>query len=354
MTKSKASAGRSETCVAKLMNYIGAFRGKRALVTGGMGFTGSNLAIALVNAGADVTIVDAMIPGYAGNLHNIEPIRDRVTVNFSDIRDANVMNYLVGGQDYVFHLAGQVDHVLSLTNPFPDIDINIKGAAILMEALRWHNPDAKLIYTGTRGQYGPAVSLPVNEEAATHPKGIYEISNLTAEKIIQVYNDVHGIASVLLRLTNCYGPRAQMEHPRYGVVNWFVRLAIADETIKVFGDGRILRDFLYIDDAVDAIIMCALEPKAIGQVLNVGIDQPTDFIELAETVIDVAGSGRWEHAPFTREREAQEPGDFYSDISKIRQLVGWEPRTCLKEGLRATVDFYRQHKAYYWSDDDND
>ena len=203
-----------------------------------------------------------------------------------------------------------------------------------MEALRQHNPSAKVIYTGTRGQYGPAVSLPVNEDAPTHPKGIYEISNLTAEKIIQVYNDVHGIESVLLRLTNTYGPRAQMKHHRYGVVNWFVRLAIDDETIKVFGDGKILRDFLYIDDAVEAILMSALAPEAVGEVLNVGIDKPTDFVELADTLIEVAGSGRWKFAPFSPERKAQEPGDFYSDISKIRRLVGWEPRTSLREGLR--------------------
>ncbi len=333
------------------MDFGGGFRGARALVTGGLGFTGSNLAIGLAEAGAEVTIVDAMIPGYAGNLFNIAPIESRVTVNFCDVRDVNAMNHLARGHDYVFHLAGQVDHILSLSDPFPDIDINIKGTAVVMEALRRHNPTAKLIYTGTRGQYGPAVSLPVNEEAPTHPKGIYEVSNLTAEKIIQVYNDAHGIAAVLLRLTNIYGPRAQMKHPRYGVVNWFVRLAVDDETIQVFGDGRILRDFLYIDDAVEAIMMSALAPEAVGEVLNVGIDKPTDFVELAETVIDVAGSGRWEFAPFTPERKAQEPGDFYSDISKIRRLAGWAPRTSLRDGLRQTVEFYRAHKAHYWGED---
>lgn len=335
----------------KMNNFGNAFKSKRALITGGIGFTGSNLAIALVNAGADVTVMDAMIPGYAGNLFNIEPIRDRVTVNFSDVRDVNVMNYLVQGQDYVFHLAGQVDHVLSLTDPFPDIDMNIKGTAVVMEAVKHHNPTAKVIYTGTRGQYGSAVSLPVSEDAPTHPKGIYEISNLTAEKIIQVYNDVHGIQSVLLRLTNIYGPRAQMKHSRYGVVNWFVRLAVDDATIKVFGDGKILRDYLYIDDAVEAILMCALEPKAVGEVLNVGIDVPTDFIELADTLIEVAGSGRWEFAPFSPERAAQEPGNFYTDISKIRSLVGWEPRTKLRDGLRETVEYYRKNKHHYWGND---
>lgn len=324
------------------------FQGKRALVTGGMGFIGSNLAIKLAELGADVTIVDAMLPGYGGNLFNIAPVRDRVTINYSDIRDANVMNYLVKDQDYVFHLAGQVDHILSLTNPFPDIDMNIKGTAVVMEACKLHNPSAKVIYTGTRGQYGPAIKLPVDEDAPTHPKGIYEISNLTAEKIILVYHDIHNVQSALIRLTNIYGPRAQMLHPRYGVVNWFVRLAVDDDTIKVFGDGQIKRDFLYIDDCVDALLAVAQCDDAYGDIFNVGIDTPTNFVELAETLVDVAGSGRWEFAPFSPERKAQEPGDFYSDISKIRRVVGWEPQTALGDGLTRTVDFYREHKAQYW------
>ena len=325
-----------------------AFKDARVLITGGMGFIGSNLAIALVGLGAEVTIVDAMIPGYGGNLFNIEPIRENVTVNFCDIRDTNVMEYMVTGKDIIFHLAGQVDHVLSLTDPYPDIDMNIKGTAVIMEACKRKNPAVRLIYTGTRGQYGPAISLPVNEEAPTHPRGIYEISNLAAEKIILVYHEVHGIRSILLRLTNIYGPRAQMLHSRYGVVNWFVRLALDNETIKVFGDGQIKRDFLYIDDCVEAMLECALAERAYGEVLNVGIDKPTNFIELAEAVVQVCSSGRWEFAPFSPERKAQEPGDFYSDISKIRHLAGWEPRTSLKDGLTQTVNFYRPHKQHYW------
>ncbi len=329
-------------------SQYGAFKGTRALITGGMGFIGSNLAIALIDLGVEVTIADAMIPGYGGNLFNIEPIKDRVTVNYCDIRDVNVMNYLVKGQDFVFHLAGQVDHILSLTDPFPDIDINIKGTAVIMEACKHHNPAARVIHTGTRGQYGAAVALPVDETAPTHPKGIYEISNLTAEKIIEVYNDIHNIHSVLLRLTNVYGPRAQMLHSRYGVVNWFVRLVIDGTPIKVFGDGKIKRDFLYIDDCIEAILMSAINDAARGEVLNVGVDTPTNFIELADTLIEVSGSGRWEFAPFSPERKAQEPGDFYSDISKIKRLLGWQPVTPLKDGLRTTVDYYRQHKAHYW------
>jgi UDP-glucose 4-epimerase len=324
------------------------FRGSRVLVTGGLGFIGSNLVMQLVELGAIVTIVDAMIPDYGGNLFNIKQVKEKVHLNFCDIRDINAINYLVRGQDYIFHLAGQVSHILSLSNPFPDIEYNIKGVVILMDACMKYNPGVKVIYTGTRGQYGPAIQLPVNEEAPTNPKGIYEISNLMAEKIIKVYNDVHHIPSVLLRLTNIYGPRAQMKHSQYGVVNWFIRLAIDDQTIPVFGDGSILRDFLYVDDCIDALLMCAVCDNAAGEILNLGIDKPTNFVQLAELIVSVAGTGRWEFAPFSPERKAQEPGDFYSDITKIRRIIGWEPVTALEDGLRKTIDYYRKYKTYYW------
>jgi UDP-glucose 4-epimerase len=324
------------------------FAGARALITGGMGFLGSNLARALVARGAHVTIVDAMIPGYGGNLFNLESIQDRVTVNFSDIRDSHVMNYLVRGQDFVFHLAGQVDHILSLSDPFPDIDINVKGTAVVMEACRHHNPGVRVIYTGTRGQYGKPTSLPVAETAATQPLGVYEITNLAAEKIIEAYHLVFGVRSVLLRITNTYGPRSQMLHSRYGVVNWFVRLALDGESIPVFGDGQILRDFLYVDDCVEAMLACAASETAWGQVFNVGVDRPTNFCELAEAVVQAAGSGSWHFAPFSAERKAQEPGDFYSDITKIRGQLGWEPKISLLAGLTETAEFYRQHRQHYW------
>lgn len=314
-----------------------------------MGFVGSNLALRLAEVGANVTVIDSMVPDYGGNEFNLFPMRDRVRVNYCDIRDESAMNYLVRGQDFVFHLAGQVCHLMSLSNPFPDIEINITGTAVLMEALRKNNKDAVVVYTGTRGQYGPSVSLPVNEEAPTNPKGIYEISNLTAEKIIKVYNDVHGVRSVLLRLSNIYGPRSQMKHSRFGVCNWFVRLAIDDQKIQVFGDGTILRDFCYVDDCVDAILRVAVEPKCYGEIFNVGSDIPVSFIELVKDIIEVGGSGGWEYAEFSPERKAQEPGDFYSDISKLSRFTGWRPTTGLKEGLKKTFDYYRKFRDHYWT-----
>jgi len=321
----------------------------RVLVTGGLGFIGSNLVLRLVDLGAEVTIVDAMIPEYGGNLFNVEPVKDRVRIHFGDICDPHAMNWLVRDQDYVFHLAGQVSHVMSLTNPLPDIEFNIKGTAILMEAVRRFHPRAKVVFTGTRGQYGPATKLPVDETAPSNPKGIYEISNLTAEKIIQVYHDIHGIDAVLLRLTNIYGPRAQMRHSQYGVVNWFVRLALDNQTIPIFGAGTIQRDFLFVDDCVEAILRASRAEEANGEILNVGVDRPTNFLELAKFLIEVCGAGAWEFAPFSPERKAQEPGDFYSDITKIRRLVGWEPTTGLKEGLQKTAAYYRAYREHYWT-----
>lgn len=322
--------------------------GKNVLITGGLGFIGSNLAIRLVRDGARVTICDAMIPGYGGNAANIREIEAEIDTHLSDVRDEAEMGRLVAGRDVVFHLAAQVSHVLSLSNPYPDIDINIKGTAVVLEACRKHNPSALVVRSGTRGQYGPAVKLPVSEETPANPRGIYEISQLSAEMICRTYTRIHGIRTVPLRLTNVYGPRGQMKHSQFGVVNWFVRLALAGEPIPLFGTGRILRDFLYVDDCVDALLAAACEPAAVGEVLNVGDDRASTFLEVAEILRDLVPDTRLVFTDFTPERKAQEPGDFVSDITKIRRLTGWEPRVELREGLARTVDFYRERRADYF------
>src|SRR5262249_2729704 len=193
----------------------------------------------LVDVAPRATRLERMPRDHGGNPFNVEPIRGLVTINFSDVRDESSVKYLVRGKDYVFHLAGQNDHILSLTNPFPDIDINIKGSAILLEACKRYNPDVRLVYSGTRGEYGPAVRLPVPEDQPLNPRGIYELSSLTAQRLFQIYHDNHRVRSVTLRLTNIYGERAQMRHNRFGVANWFVRLALDDQTIPVFGDGSL-------------------------------------------------------------------------------------------------------------------
>jgi UDP-glucose 4-epimerase len=322
--------------------------GKRILVTGGLGFIGSNLARRLVSEGARVTLCDAMIEGYGGNPANVREIRSEVVIDTADVRDAAAMERLVAGQDVVFHLAAQVSHVMSLSNPYPDIDINIKGTAVLLEACRKANPDALVVRSGTRGQYGPAVNLPVSEETPSDPRGIYEISQLSAEMICRTYTRIHGIRTVPLRLTNVYGPRGQMKHSQFGVVNWFVRLALDGKPIPIFGSGKILRDFLYVDDCVEALVRAAEEPKAVGEILNVGHDRPSTFLEVAEVLREIIPEARIAFTDFTPERKAQEPGDFVSDITKIRALLGWEPKISLRDGLARTVAFYRERRGDYF------
>ena len=327
---------------------MGALSGKRILITGGLGFIGSNLARRLLSEAATVTLCDAMIEGYGGNPANVREIRDDVAIDTADVRDAAAMERLVAGKDVVFHLAAQVSHVMSLSNPYPDIDINIKGTAVLLEACRKVSPGALIVRSGTRGQYGPAVKLPVSETTPSDPRGIYEISQLSAEMICRTYTRIHGIPTVPLRLTNVYGPRGQMKHSQFGVVNWFVRLALEGRPIPIFGSGKILRDFLYVDDCVEALLLAAMEPKAVGEVLNVGHERPSTFLEVAELLREIVPGTQLEFTDFTPERRAQEPGDFVSDITKIRRLIGWEPRVGLRDGLARTVEFYRERRAEYF------
>jgi UDP-glucose 4-epimerase len=326
----------------------GGLKGKKILVTGGLGFIGSNLCARLVELGATVTIVDNMMPRLGGNLFNVKGIEDQIRINFSDVRDAHSMDYLVKGQEIIFHLAGQVNHVDSIRNPIQDLDINCRGTLVLLESCRKYNREAMIIFAGTRGEYGSSVKLPVAEDHPTNPKGIYAVTNLTAEKMVLVYHDVHNIQGACLRITNTYGPRHQMAHDEYGVVNWFIRKAIDGEMIPVFGDGNILRDFLFVDDTVECFIEIANCPQAYGEVFNVGTGIPFSFIDLAKRIVMVAGTGEVAFTDFTKERKEVEPGDYYTDISKIRGVVGWEPRTGLEEGLRKTIEFYRTYKNQYW------
>jgi UDP-glucose 4-epimerase len=325
------------------------FRDKEVLITGGLGFIGSNLAMALVELGARVTIVDNMLPRQGGNLFNIREIEDRVRVNISDVRNQLSMNHLVKGKDYIFHLAGQVNHVDSMRNPLQDLDINCTGTLVLLEALKAHNRSARLVFAGTRGEYGSSVKLPVDEDHPTNPKGIYAVTNLTAEKMVLVYDDVFGIKGSCLRITNTYGPRHQMEHDEYGVFNWFIRKALDDAVIPVFGDGSILRDFLYVEDLVECVLMLARTEGAYGEVFNVGSGAPVSFHDLARTIVKVVGTGKVDFAEFTRERKEVEPGDYYADISKIKRATGWAPRTTLADGIQKTADYYRTYKKEYWA-----
>jgi UDP-glucose 4-epimerase len=337
--------------MTRILTQYGNLLGKRVLVTGGLGFIGSNLAHCLVALGAKVTLVDSLLPLYGGNFYNLRGIRNKVQVNLCDIRDRPAIEYLVRDQDYIFHLAGQVSHVDSILDPFSDVDINVVGTLVILEAMRKYNPRGRIIFTGTRGQYGASAKLPVDELAPTNPKGMYAITNLTAEKMLLMYHDVHDVRGVSLRITNTYGPRHQMKHNRYGVVNWFVRLAMDDRTIPLMGDGKILRDYLFIEDLVDALLSVALCDDAFGEVFNVGISQGITFMELAKMIVELVGLGRIEYVPFSPERKILEPGDFMGDYRKIEKIIGWRARTELRQGLIKTIDYYRQYQQHYWTPD---
>lgn len=324
------------------------FKDKEVLITGGLGFIGSNLSIELVKLGAHVTIIDNMLPRQGSSLFNIKEIEDKLRVNISDIRNQLSMNHLVKGKDYIFHLAGQVNHVDSMRNPLQDLEINCVGTLVLLEALRHNNKQAKVIFAGTRGEYGASVKLPVNEDHPTNPKGLYAVTNLAAEKMVLVYDDVFGIKGVCLRITNTYGPRHHMMHDEYGVFNWFIRKAMDNEEIPVFGDGRILRDFLYIKDLVSCMLMAATTDEAYGKVFNVGTGIPVSFIDLAKKIVEIAGTGKVAYTEFTQERKEVEPGDYYADISRIKEIVKWSPKVPLDQGIKQTIDFYRKNKKEYW------
>ncbi|RJP29218.1 MAG: NAD-dependent epimerase/dehydratase family protein [Candidatus Omnitrophota bacterium] len=324
------------------------FKNKKILVTGGLGFIGSNLAIALVKQGARLTILDNMLKRQGGNLFNVESIKNDVEIIQSDIRDELSVNNIVKDKELIFHLAGQVSHVDSIRNPLQDLSINVEGTLVILEACRKYNKDAKILFSGTRGQYGNSVRLPVDEGHPMNPRGVYAITNLCAENLVTVYDQIHKIRSIALRITNTYGPRHQMAHDEYGVLNWFIRKAIDNEEIPVFGDGKILRDFLFIDDLVDAMIRIASEEKAYSNVFNVGSGKPTNFIELARLIVKVAGSGRVGFTEFTPERKEIEPGDYYADITKINKCIGWSPKVSLEDGIARTIEYYKRNKEYYW------
>lgn len=322
---------------------------KRVLITGGAGFLGSTLARRLVELGAQVLIVDSMAPGFGGNLFNLTGIEDKIRINFCDIRDRQIMNYLVKDQDVIFHAAGLNDHVRAITDPFPDLEVNIIGTTVLLEAIKNYNPKARVVYLGTRAEYGSIEQLPAKEDAPTNPKGVYEISISTAQRIFQFYHRAHKIPTTCFRITNVYGPRGQMQHNRTGVANWFVRLLLENKAITIMGDGKIMRDFVYVDDVIDALILGAASPEAVGELFNIGIDKPTSFLELAESMVSVLGQGEIQFVPMSAERAAQEPGHFYSDITKISKMLGWKPKTKLTDGLKATFQFYQQHRKQYWT-----
>src|SRR3954468_9094348 len=317
------------------------------MVTGGLGFIGSNLARKLVDLGADVLLVDSLIPAYGGNLFNIDGIAERVHVNVADIRQQSTMNYLVQDRAVIFSLAGQVSHIDSIRDPYTDLEVNCRGQLTMLEACRNHNPSVKVVYAGTRQVYGRPDSLPVTETHLVRPTDVNGIKNAAGEYYHLVYNNVFGVRACSLRLTNVYGPRQLIKHNRQGFIGWFIRTAIEDATIEIYGDGSQLRDFVFVDDAAEAFLRAGASDDCNGEAFNVGGDRPVSHRDLAALLLDLAGNGRVKYVPWPPEKKAIDIGDFYADSSKFRQATGWTPAVSLREGLTRTIAYYREHFDKY-------
>ncbi len=328
-------------------DYRDFYRGRRVMVTGGLGFIGSNLARHLVDLGADVLLVDSLIDDYGGNFFNIDGIADRVHVNVADVRQQSTMNYLVRDRAVIFNLAGQVSHIDSMRDPYTDLEINCRSQLTVLEACRKHNPSVKVVFAGTRQVYGRPDSLPVSEAQLVRPTDVNGINKAAGEYYHLVYNNVFGVRACSLRLTNVYGPRQLIKHNRQGFIGWFIRLAIEGQPIQIYGDGSQLRDFVYVDDAADAFLRAGANDACNGDAFNVGGDVPVSHSDLAAELVRISGKGRVEYVSWPPDKKAIDIGSFYADSTRFMKATGWKPAIPLAEGLRRTIDFYRQHFSEY-------
>jgi UDP-glucose 4-epimerase len=323
------------------------FNGKKVLITGGAGFLGSSLAKKLVSLGADVTIVDAMLPLYGGNLFNLEAIIDRISFVEGDIRDQELMNSVVGGKDIIFNFAAQVSYLDSKEDPFLDLEFNGKGHLTVLEAVRQHAPHARILFSSSRMVYGKILTNPVAETHPTEPLSLYGIHKLLAEKYYQYFFHTFGVDTVSIRIPNPYGPGQQMKHNKYSIVGWFVRQAMEGKAITVFGDGEQERDYLYIDDIVDAFIELAMHGEG-GEVYNIGTQERVTFGSMVDTVLAEVGSGSKIHIPWPEHYEKNETGNYIADTTKIEKITSWKPSVPLKEGIARMVKYYKENQKHYW------
>ena len=321
--------------------------GVRVLITGGLGFIGSNLAHRLVNLGAEVKIYDALLEGYGANWANIKGIEDKVEVIIGNVREYEKLKEVIRTVDMVFHCAAQVSRVVSMSNPWLDVDINCIGTINVLEAVKNSNKNIKIIYTSSRAATGLAKCLPVDEETPPNPVDVYGVNKLATEMYCKVYHRAYGLKTTMLRLTNCYGPRAQMKTPNYGVINWFIRMALENKVLTVYSPGTMLRDYIYVDDVIDALILAAQNDEAINETFYVTSGNPIRLVDLANLIVRIANSGEVKIVPSQEEWAAIEIGDFYATYDKIKKKLGWKPKTDIETGLRKTIQFYKERLSEY-------
>jgi UDP-glucose 4-epimerase len=328
-------------------DYREFYRGRRVLITGGLGFIGSNLARRLVDLGADVLLVDSLIPDYGGNLFNIAGLESRLRVNIADVRQSTTMNYLVHDREVIFNLAGQVSHIDSMRDPHTDLEINCRSQLTILEACRQRNPKTKVVFAGTRQIYGRPDRLPVDETHLVRPTDINGINKAAGEYYHMVYNNVFGVRACSLRLTNVYGPRQLIRHNRQGFIGWFIRLALEGREIEIYGDGSQMRDFVYADDVSDAFLRAGASDATNGEAFNVGGTEAIAHRDLVQILLEEAGKGSVTYVPWPDEKRRIDIGSFYSDSTKFQKTTGWTPAVDLREGLRRTLAYYREHFSRY-------
>lgn len=324
------------------------FAGKRVLVTGGLGFIGSTLAHELVEMGADVLLVDSLVPEYGGSLYNVRDIEGHIAVNISDVRDEHSLRVLVQKRDFLFNLAGQTSHLDSMIDPYTDLEINARSQLSILEACRHGNPEVRIVFASTRQIYGRPQSLPVDEQHPIVPVDVNGINKTAGEWYHLLYGGVYGLHTSVLRLTNTYGPRMRVRDARQTFLGVWLRLALTGQEILVYGDGSQQRDLTYVDDAVAAFLLAAAHPETEGRVYNLGGPGHMSLLQLAELVVAVAGSGSVKTIPFPQDRKSIDIGDFYADWSAIERDLGWRPSVAVDDGIRRTIEFYRSHGSHYW------
>jgi UDP-glucose 4-epimerase len=326
------------------------FQGRRALITGGLGFIGSTLARRLVAEGAKVCLVDSLIPEYGGNPFNVSGLESRLQINVSDVRDEYSLRYLLAGVDFLFNLAGQTSHMDSMQNPSSDLDINCRAQLSILECCRKYNPGIKIVFASTRQIYGKPERLPVNETALLQPVDVNGINKMAGEWYHILYNNVYGIRSCALRLTNTIGPRMRIKDARQTFLGIWIRLMIEGKPFEVW-DGPQLRDFTDVDDAVEAFLLAARESAADGQVFNLGGIGTFSLLDVAKLLVEANGGGTYKVVPFPADRKRIDIGDFYADFGKIQKVLGWAPKVPLRDTLRRTLEYYRLHHDQYLQGD---
>jgi len=324
-----------------------AFRGASCLVTGGLGFIGSNLALALRAGGAHVAVVDALVPEHGGDWRNLGDARSDISVTVAGIGDRDAVIPLLRRADIIFNVAGQVSHLESMADPLRDLDLNVRSHLAFLELVRDVRPRATLVHTSTRQVYGRPRYLPVDEEHVTTPVDVNGVDKLAAEQLHLIYAAVHDIPISALRLTNVYGPRQCLTRDGLGFLPVFVRRALMGETIQVYGDGQQLRDCLHVDDVVRAMALAALSPDAAGNVFNLGHDEALGLGTIARLVVDAAGGASTVGSvPWPPDHARIDIGSFRGDFSKAKRVLGWAPEVGFAEGIAATIAFYREHPWY--------